>query len=123
MIKLRALGVKGTSYSEIVIKMSGIVDKYASAFAAAETLIDRRDTIVSELNILEQTIKHISDFIKNSKLLEYEVFSLKYFDGLSLSEIAKKKHYSLDRIKQISAKISKKIGCQDKDYTNITPTI
>lgn len=112
MIKLKSLGVKGTSYSEVVIKMSGTNDKYATAFGAAEKLIDRRDIIVTELTVIENTIKYISDTMKNSKLLEYEVFSLHYLEGLSLSEIARQKHYSLDRIKQISSNISKKFSCQ-----------
>lgn len=105
---LNSLGVKGASYSEVVIKISGVRDKYAAAFIKVEDLIKRRDVISQELVEIESTVKYVSETMKNSNQLEYEVFNLHYFDGLSLSEIAKKKNYSLDRIKQISANISKK---------------
>ena len=112
MIKLKGLGVKGTTYSEVVIRISGIKDKYADAFSRAEDLINRRDNIIEELNIIEKTISHVSETMKNSKSLEYEVFSLHYFENKTLEEIARIKHYSLDRIKQISSNIVKKFSCQ-----------
>lgn len=112
IIKLSILGVKATNYSEVVIKMSGVRDKYSEAFAKAESLIRRRDEIVKELNIIEETIACFRDISKNLNDLEYEVFNLKYLEGLTLQDIADKKNYSLDRVKQISAGITKKISCQ-----------
>lgn len=112
IIKLNSLGVKATNYSEVVIKMSGVRDKYSEAFAKAESLINRRDEIVKELNIIEETISYFKEISKKLNSLEYEVFNLKYLEGLTLQDIADKKNYSLDRVKQISAGITKKISCQ-----------
>jgi len=112
ILKLYSLGVKGSNYSELVIKMSGIQDKYSKTFIEIESLIERRSIIVKELTMIEETIKTINDKMKKSKLIEYEVFSLRYFDGLTLQEIANKKKYSIDRIKQINASINKKFECQ-----------
>ena len=50
--------------------------------------------------------------MKDSKEIEYKVFNLKYFEGLTNQEIATIEHYSIDRVKQISAKISKLFSCQ-----------
>lgn len=108
IVVLNSLGVKGASYSEVVIKISGVRDKYASAFGKVENLIKRRDILDSELRLIDDTIRYVSETMKNSKQLEYEVFTLHYFEGLPLSKIAQKKNYSLDRIKQVSADISKK---------------
>lgn len=112
ILKLNQLGVRGSSYSEVVIKISGVRDKYADAFIKVENLIERRDTIVKELKIIEDTIIDVRDKMKDSHALEYEVFNLHYFENLTLQEIAKRLSYSLDRVKQISAKISKKFNCQ-----------
>lgn len=112
VLKLNSLGVKGSNYSQVVLKMSGVRDKYADAFIKVENLIERRELIQLELNLIEAVIKSVSDAMKNSKVLEYEVFNLHYFEGLTLQEIAEKKNYSLVRIKQISADISKKFSCQ-----------
>ncbi len=109
---LNSLGVKGASYSEVVIKISGVRDKYAAAFIKVEDLIKRRDVISQELVEIESTVKFVSETMKDSKQLEYEVFTLHYFDGLTLQEIANKKNFSLARIKQISSDISKKFFCQ-----------
>lgn len=112
VLKLNQLGVRGSSYSEVVIKISGVKDKYAEAFIKVENLIERRDYIVKELKVIEDTIIEVRDKMKDSHVLEYEVFNLHYFENLTLQEIAKKINYSLDRVKQISAKISKKFNCQ-----------
>lgn len=112
ILKLNSLGIKGTSYSEVVIKISGVKDKFADAFIKVENLIERRDFIAKELIVIDETIKNVREKMKDSKVLEYEVFNLHYFEGLTLQEIAKKKNFSLDRIKQISANISKKFSCQ-----------
>ena len=112
ILKLNSLGIKGSSYSEVVIKISGVKDKYADAFIKVENLIERRDMIIKELKIIEDTIIFIRDKMKDSKALEYEIFNLHYFENLTLQEISKKINYSLDRVKQISAKISKKFNCQ-----------
>lgn len=112
MIKLKSLGVKGSNYSETVIKMTGVRDKYAEAFIKAEKLIKERDLIVEELNIINENIKFVRDKMQNSKEIEYKVFNLKYFNGLTNKEIAVKENYSIDRVKQISAKISKLFSCQ-----------
>ncbi len=109
---LNSLGVKGASYSEVVIKISGVRDKYAAAFIKVEDLIKRRDVISQELIEIDSTVKFVSETMKDSKQLEYEVFTLHYFDGLTLQEIANKKNFSLARIKQISSDISKKFFCQ-----------
>ena len=109
---LNSLGVKGASYSEVVIKISGVRDKYAAAFIKVEDLIKRRDVISQELVEIDSTVKFVSETMKDSKQLEYEVFTLHYFDGLTLQEIANKKNFSLARIKQISSDISKKFFCQ-----------
>lgn len=112
ILKLNTLGVKGTSYSEIIIKISGVRDKFGEAFAKVEELILRRDTIAKELNIIDETISVVSTKMKNTKTIEYKVLCGRIFDGLTLQEIADKEHFSLDRIKQVSAEISKKISCQ-----------
>lgn len=112
ILKLNQLGLRGSSYSEVVIKISGVKDKYADAFIKVENLIERRDMIVKELKIIEDTIIDVRDKMKDSQTLEYEVFNLHYFENLTLQEIAKRLNYSLDRVKQVSAKISKKFNCQ-----------
>ena len=112
ILKLNQLGLRGSSYSEVVIKISGVKDKYADAFIKVENLIERRDMIVKELKIIEDTIIDVRDKMKDSHTLEYEVFNLHYFENLTLQEIAKRLNYSLDRVKQVSAKISKKFNCQ-----------
>ena len=109
---LNSLGVKGASYSEVVIKISGVRDKYAAAFIKVEDLIKRRDVISQELVEIDSTVKFVSETMKDSKQLEYEVFTLHYFDGLTLQEIANKKNFFFSRIKQISSDISKKFFCQ-----------
>ena len=112
VLKLNQLGIKGNSYSEVVIKISGVRDKYADAFISVENLIERRDIIVQELKIIDDAIIEVRNKMKDSHALEYEIFNLHYFENLTLQEIANKINYSLDRVKQISAKISKKFNCQ-----------
>lgn len=117
MTKLNSLGVKVSNYSEAVIKASGIRDKYGDVFAKIEDLMHRRDIIVKELDIIAEIINYVGEKMKDSKVIEYKVFDLHYFEGLTLQEIAKREKYSIDRIKQVSANISKKFAVNSK----ITP--
>lgn len=112
ILKLNSLGIKGSTYSDVVIRISGVRDKFADAFHKAEQLIKDRDLIVEELSVIENTLKEVREVMKDSKELEYIVFSLHYIDKMNLKEIADKKQYSLVRIKQINSDINKKIACQ-----------
>lgn len=110
IIKLNSLGIKGSNYNEVVIKMSGVKDRYASIFSETEKLVNLRDETIKEIEIIENTLKSVRNSIKGSNELEYKVFVLKYIEGLTLQEIADRERYSLVRIKQISADLNKKLS-------------
>lgn len=112
ILKLNTLGIQGTNYSEIVIKIAGVRDKFGDAFAKIEELILRRDNLSKELNIIDEMISNVSAKMKNAKSLNYKVFCGRVFEGLTLQEIAEREHFSLVRVKQVSAEISKKFSCQ-----------
>ena len=112
ILKLNSLGLKGSNYSDVVIQVSGVRDKFCEAFSKASELIERRDLIVKEINNIDNLISYLNEKMKTASDLEYRVFSGRVLQGLSLTEISKRGNYSLDRIKQVSAEISKKISCQ-----------
>lgn len=112
MLKLNSLGLKGSNYSDVVIQMSGVRDKFSEAFSKVSELIERRNNIVKEINAIDKLISYINEKMRNASDLEYRVFSGRVLEGLSLTEISKRENYTIDRIKQVSAEVSKKIACQ-----------
>lgn len=92
-----------------------------------ETGIDKdmKDTIKNISSIqdglkrMEVIIKGVED-VSGTDGLEYKVINLKYYDvkTYTLQQIADKLNYSIDRIKQVSADIEKKI--KENYYTKIT---
>ena len=68
---------------------------------------------------MEIILQGVEDISGNDSL-EYKVMSLKYFEErtYTLQQIADRLHYSIDRIKQVSADIERKI--KENYYTKIT---
>lgn len=75
-----------------------------------EEVIKNINTIQTRLKNMEIILQGIKD-ISGRESLEYRVVSMKYFEPRSytLQQIADRLTYSLDRIKQVSAEIEKKI--------------
>lgn len=75
-----------------------------------EEAIKNVNTIQNRLKRMEIVLQNIENISGNDSL-EYRVVSLKYFEERSytLQQIADKLHYSIDRIKQVSADIERKI--------------
>ena len=75
--------------------------------------------IQNRLKRMETILQAIED-ISSTDSLEYKVIELKYFSNktYTLQQIADRLCYSLDRIKQVSAEIERKI--KDNYYTKIT---
>ena len=106
---LNELGIKGNSYSEVVVRIGGVKDKYADIYIKTEELIIRRDKVLERINNIEKIIKKARDMMKDAKELEYKVFCLRYISGDKLEDISIKLGYSLQRIKQINLKIKEKL--------------
>ena len=75
-----------------------------------EEAIKNVSTIQNRLKRMELVLQSIENISGNDSL-EYKVVSLKYFEqrSFTLQQIADRLHYSIDRIKQVSAEIEKKI--------------
>lgn len=102
---------KMTSYL-IELEESGIAKGLQEAIAEVNSIqnrLKRMETII--LGVIE---------VSGNDSLEYKVLKMKYFDNrtYTLQQIADRLCYSLDRIKQVSADIEKKI--KDNYYTKIT---
>lgn len=84
-----------------------------------EDAINNVNNIQNRLKRMEIILKNVED-ISGNESLEYKVLNLKYYDNkkFTLQQIADRLNYSLDRIKQISSDIEKKI--RDNYYTKIT---
>lgn len=102
---------KMTSYL-IELEESGIAKDLEDA-------IKNVNRIQNRLRRMEIILKNVED-ISGNESLEYKVLSLKYYDNkkFTLQQIAGRLNYSVDRIKQVSADIEKKI--KDNYYTKIT---
>lgn len=109
MMILSNTGIKSASYSDAVIKLSGVVDKYTKTYISAEKTIDRRDEVIKELELAENTLNDISKILKSTTSLEYKVFNERFINGKKTKSIAKELQYSEDRIKQISSDLKQKI--------------
>lgn len=84
-----------------------------------EEAIKNVTTIQNRLKRMEIILKNIED-VSGNDCLEYKVIKLKYFEekNYTLQQIADKLCYSIDRIKQVSAEIERKI--KENHYTEIT---
>ena len=84
-----------------------------------EEAIKNVNTIQNRLKRMEVILQGVEDISGNDSL-EYKVMSLKYFEErtYTLQQIADRLHYSIDRIKQVSADIERKI--KENYYTKIT---
>lgn len=84
-----------------------------------EEAIKNVNTIQNRLKRMEIILQGVEDISGNDSL-EYKVMSLKYFEErtYTLQQIADRLHYSIDRIKQVSADIERKI--KENYYTKIT---
>lgn len=102
---------KMTSYL-IELEESGIAKDLEDA-------IKNVNRIQNRLRRMEIILKNVED-ISGNESLEYKVLNLKYYENkkFTLQQIADRLNYSLDRIKQISSDIEKKI--RDNYYTKIT---
>lgn len=106
---LSNIGIKSASYSDAVIKLSGVVDKYTKAYISAEKATNRRDEVVKELELAENTLNEISKILKSTTSLEYKVFNERFINGKKIKSIANELKFSEDRIKQISSDLKQKI--------------
>ena len=84
-----------------------------------EEAIKNVNIIQNRLKRMEIILRGVEDVSGNDSL-EYKVISLKYFEKrtYTLQQIADRLHYSIDRIKQVSADIERKI--KENYYTKIT---
>lgn len=84
-----------------------------------EEAIKNVNTIQNRLKRMEIILQGVEDISGNDSL-EYKVMSLKYFEErtYTLQQIADRLYYSIDRIKQVSADIERKI--KENYYTKIT---
>lgn len=104
------LGLKGTSYSDIKLEIVGNTDdKFARTFAKVENLDKDRLDLIEEKNIIDEFINDVYKSINNMNNVELNVFKCRYMLGLSNRETAERLGYTIDRIKQINRKISKKM--------------
>ncbi len=112
------LGLKGMSFQEVKIQMATTkLDKYTKIFADIEELDNDRKKLLEEEKIIDDILENVNQQISVLNDIELKVFKNMYMEGKTQQEIANAEGYSIDRIKQISREINKKI----KDYTSITP--
>lgn len=102
---------KMTSYL-IELEESGITKELEEAIKSVNKIQNR-------LSRMEIILKNVEDISGNDSL-EYKVLNLKYYENrkFNLQQIADRLNYSLDRIKQVSADIERKI--RENYYTKIT---
>ncbi len=106
----KQLGLKGTSYSDIKLEMTGITeDKYVKAFAKVEGLDKDREALAEERKIIVDFIDDIYKSITNMNNLELNVFKCRYILGLSNKDTADRLHFSIQRIKQLNKEIIQKM--------------
>lgn len=102
---------KMTSYL-IELEESGIAKDLEEA-------IKNVNNIQNRLRRMEIILKNAED-ISGNESLEYKVLNLKYYENrkFNLQQIADRLNYSIDRIKQVSADIERKL--KENYYTKIT---
>ncbi len=73
-------------------------------------IIEKIDKLQNSIYRMEMILKNVEN-ISGVENLEYKVLKLKYYENrnYTLQQIADKLHYSLDRIKQVSADVERKI--------------
>lgn len=106
----KQLGLKGTSYSDIKLEITGNTDdKFAKTFAKVERLDKDRLDLLEEKKIIVDFIDDVYKSITNMNNVELNVFKCRYILGLSRRKTAERLGYTEDRIKQICRKISEKM--------------
>jgi len=104
------LGLKGMSFQEVKIEMKTTrQDKFAKVFASIENLDKQREQLLHEEQIIEEMLNRVDENISQLNDLELKVFRGMYLWGKTQQEIANAEGYGIDRIKQISGDINKKL--------------
>lgn len=101
---------KGVDYDKIVV--GGVSDTIEEVF---NKIADLKNDIDTYKEIIDMKLEEISKFEKEMKEIEkktndvmFKVFYYKYVEGIKpLDRIATRLNYGIDRIKQISAQLSK----------------
>ena len=111
----KQLGLKGISYSDIKLEITGNTDdKFAKTFAKVERLDKDRLDLLEEKKIIVDFIDNVYKSINNMNNTELNVFKCRYMLGLSNQRTSEKLGYSIQHIKRINKEISKKM--QDETF-------
>jgi DNA-directed RNA polymerase specialized sigma24 family protein len=80
------------------------LDKIVENLQRCQSMIDIEEDILQRLR---QTKQDIDSKINSLQGLYFKVANMRYIRGMTLQEIASELDYSLDRIKQVSAELTK----------------
>lgn len=105
----KELGLHATTYTELKVETSNIIDdKFARVFASIEKLDKRKEKLEEELKIIETTIKKADSSLSKMNDKEKKVFRCRYIWGMPIKSIAERLNYSEVQVKRILKEINKK---------------
>lgn len=106
----KQLGLQGMTFQEVKIQMGlSKEDRFTKVFADIEDLDNQKLELLEEERIIDEMLQDVDRNISDLNDIEHKVFRGMYLWGNTQQEIADAEGYGLDRIKQISMDINKKL--------------